>query len=783
MSPYDANLEIVIDGQILEMRIEILITPADPSQWKLVGMDIGGPINMAGDYRDFAKYVHGTCLVDEFGNVVSHATINSSLNVFLKGAKLAEYDDDMVIEDVTTARNEILTIQLIRGQIQLQNEIEPKSKKRKKEAANLLLLTAMDGFCLPIKYDSFPSMEIGSQLGVYICDELGKYQPSEFLIAKITKSFPRLVRLSSVLFEVFEPKENIEINVSAFSKISDLCVHITDSTGNDPLFEGLQQMKIEIFEPNGRKVYSKSDVKVSKSQAVLLYDFSDIPMAIGDTEDSPNVVIFICKVSYKRDREIIELPSATLKCCLIKFNNVVDLKLQAFQAGNIPSLSQYTTSQQACLDFRRDNNKYFLQMPCGTAAPILTLVLETDDGKPFIPELETFAVSAKRKVGKERTRISFMELFDCEIEEDNYRLLFIPTDEMKLNELCTYELDILYKEQRSTLMMLPDEKKSIKIQVFLTFVAAIPSKLSLDRLSFQKIQNRIVSDFADAKRRLIGENIRIHAMDMWGNISSFLSTHDVYCRIVSEAQEPLTTPHLFANGVECESVTGVMSIKHDECKFPRIEIAPTGGSVARIAKDGQYFLRFMLTEKSQPDPIDSLDIPFEFTSNASYSKQMNEIQSRLEPLNSLRAEYEQIMEKYNSCCNLFKKLQEGASPQIRSAQTHLETLCDLRLRREKEVEDMHNQVTQHRPPKRRQNHPDPVKLVGKDIMGQVVDLAAVEDPTEAQILSWACYHMIDAVVVNDTETALKLYDDKVKVMSIDQIVPFQVVDRTIDKKR
>lgn len=789
------SLEIVLDGQVIDYCLEILIVPAQGRQWKVISSNEGDCLRfVSGDYQDFSKKLSGVCVVDAFGNTFASSS-NSTVIPSLRVIEQCDIEDEMKVVGEEKSNREVVVIPLLAGQLQLFSEgrspIDSKVKKRKRGAADICesdILCTIDGFCLPQEF-SFPNFEVGAEFEIQAFDEASTYQPSEIMKCIVSKAYPQLVMLSSSQFGIEEPEINPEINVATFSKISDLCIHVTDIYKNEPTFDGINQMKIEILGPNGKKVYAKTDVKVSKSQAVLMYDFNDLRASCDESEDIPSSVLFFCKVSYKKDRELIELPVASLKCTLIKFNNVVNLRLQAFSPDGVPSLSQIVTalpSHQHAIKLFRENNKYSIFVPCGSIPPVLTLVLETDDGRPFIPELETFAVSAKRKIGKERSRVSFMELFDCEIEEDNYRLLFSPTYAMKSEEICTYELDILYKEQRPSLAALPDDKKSIKIQVLMNFIAGEAFSVALDKLSHQKLHNRIVSDAAEAKRRVIGENIRLHVKDKCGNITSYAPAHEVYCTIYADGGtvDESTIPLLYLDGSIVKTAKGVISNKRDECKFLKIEIAPFDASRSKAFKDGHYVLKFWLISSDDPHNILYEEhVSFEFTSDATYSRQMNEIQSKLQPLLNERAEYENVMTKYNLVCHRFKQLQDSSPPQIKSAQANLEVLVDLRTRREKEIEDMRNQVTQHRPVKRKINHPDPIKLVGKDIVGQVVDLGFVEDPIEAQVLSWASYSMIDAIVVHDTETAIKLYEDKVKVIAIDQILPYQITDKVNNKKR
>ena len=77
-------------------------------------------------------------------------------------------------------------------------------------------------------------------------------------------------------------------------------------------------------------------------------------------------------------------------------------------------------------------------------------------------------------------------------------------------------------------------------------------------------------------------------------------------------------------------------------------------------------------------------------------------------------------------------------------------------------------------PAAKRSSPNPAVLAGHDVIGQVVDLAYVDDYNLAFLISWAVQGYLDVVVVKDSETMQRLYDAGVKVMALDQIRPFAV---------
>ncbi len=121
----------------------------------------------------------------------------------------------------------------------------------------------------------------------------------------------------------------------------------------------------------------------------------------------------------------------------------------------------------------------------------------------------------------------------------------------------------------------------------------------------------------------------------------------------------------------------------------------------------------------------------------------------------------------------------NASIQISHAREDLTQLEDLRVRRYRQLEDMQQHMTQYRICKKIPNHPPSEKLLGVDgLEGLVVELGCVNQETEAKILSWCAGSMMDAMVVKSSKEGKLLYEEKkIKVIPLDQIIPFKVHER------
>lgn len=801
----EQNLELMINGIAVEASFTLIITASSPVQWKLLTSSSVTSGLIQSDSNDLKNKIVGVCLLDQYGNQVICDNVQVSPLVSIAAVGSDEEGD----------RNQFI-FEMIQGQIQIPESgaVEKDSgsssainkKKRKRDdieddANALIHLRTAAGFVFAV--DPIVSgFALGTRLRVFAKDKENIFQPSEDIVCEVVRGPPKKVVLTCPMLNLNTPETELQCELSKFSKITELIVHIVDDENNPANVKDIQQLKVEILGPKKKKVFSSSSSVANEIRAALGYDFTTASADNNDSSDDENsiaastytsrpiMVKFRCKVSFKRGKETVTLPEACLQCTVIRFNNVIDLKMQAFIKNEVPTLTQYmqSTQQRNNIAMHRENNVYQLELTCGSEIPTFILMAETDDGVAYAPELEQFSVSAKRRVDRERQRLGFMDLFDPEFEPDNFRIVFYPTDIFRVEQSCVYELDLVYAESRPQYSSLPENLRSIKIQLHITFVPGPIAKLRIDKLSLQSLQNRTVSNSNEAQKRLLGEKIKLQVEDEFKNACPFESTHVIKCEIISTKphQAVETVPKLYSEDGS-GTVKGVISKSGTDCIFNRIQLPDASATKSTQYLDGTYTLYFTLTDISNNIPVARLyaGVDFAFTSNETYSKRANEIQDRLRPLLIQRESYNQTLEEFNESNRKLKAFlrSPNMTEAIQGAMEDIRSLEDLRARREREIEDMKSRVTQHRLAHKRNNALDPVAIGGKDVIGVVVDLAYIDDPNEAEIISWAAGSMMDAVVVPDTKTAKELFSRKVKVISLDQIIPFKISDRESRHRR
>jgi hypothetical protein len=692
-------VEVMLNGHSLEKTFQITILPASPCRWKLIHdpeLEIVG--FGADDTDDFRQKIAGACWVDEFDNLVP-CSDSTPMNPVLE-MLIVEVGDEVKVEhksrvdDVEPGEALLLTqhrptsysLPLVFGQLQLfsktsgttTSEVELSQKKGRKrrqpESGSVSMsqdiLRTLDGYCLPPQAFELSKFVVGDQIGLRVVDKARKFQSSDLVCCPTVASLPSVVWLSCPKYYETAPAQQLSMKIPSNSNSVDISVHIVDSHGAEPNFNGISGVKIDIVGPNGQRVASKSNVVMSVTPLTLLYDFTS-PMS----NSTSNVIVeFECKVTFTRNRSSVALKPATVRCELLKFNNVIRLSAHAFERcdnnhndlrcnsevnsqGDIVSSMLSITTTEVHMRFVEETNSYHLDVQCGALVPTFSLTLDTDDGEPFLPDLDSFQVGCKLCVGKQpKEKKSFMDFLECEIDEEQNRMLFIPTNIFKSETLCTYELDIIYTEKRPGFAFLSADCKYIKIQLVVTFVPGAPHALKLDKNSVRKLSNRVVClDSNNTKKHVIGESIRLHVEDRFGNVIRM--PHDAYeirCQIVAQPQlnaiiklsQPNDEKKLILPRLKSDDNSGVVIgqwVRNDDaCKFATLE--PETCSTDEMYAVGTYSLHFSMYDKVNTNTsLMSTDSVFDVTTNERTQYELDKLQHQLNSLLETQQVYNEII--------------------------------------------------------------------------------------------------------------------------------------------
>jgi hypothetical protein len=228
--------------------------------------------------------------------------------------------------------------------------------------------------------------------------------------------------------------------------------------------------------------------------------------------------------------------------------------------------------------------------------------------------------------------------------------------------------------------------------------------------------------------------------------------------------------------------------------FPQIELVAGEGE-----GDGLLEMSFCLVRESlrfsSPAPddllLERLVVPFSFTTDRARIEQANALKGKLQHYCSIVDVYESEEKKINTamsaCFSNIEQLINSTSRFIHSSMPSSASsdklddgfLKDLLRELERTKRGLERKSRDCRPAVKKSNDPDPFLLAGyeAETAGQVVDLATVDDASDAEVISWAAAQFINAIVVSNRRTGDALYRKGVKVMTVDLIVPFKVEDR------
>jgi hypothetical protein len=310
-----------------------------------------------------------------------------------------------------------------------------------------------------------------------------------------------------------------------------------------------------------------------------------------------------------------------------------------------------------------------------------------------------------------------------------------------------------------------------------------------------------------ASRKVIGDDLTFHAKDMFGNRCKIMSaaansmagrsacadSDSMACKVrccvsrlvtLSASQyesnndgaashNDVVLPHLvgsMADGFLYADFTEDLTAAIFDC----IEVEAVQGCECL---DGTYELEFSLVFGGSS--CFRWCVTFEYSSDAKRHRLIEQIKEQLVPIYAQLNESKEI-EYEISCLKSELKTLLSSKYMPPEIQNHnysddIDALKSLISRRQTELDDMTSRIDQVRPVKKPHGKPNPALYGGfADVIGLLVDLGMVDDKRESEILSWASSRFMGSVIVESSETAQALYRSKVKVWSIDVIVPYIV---------
>ncbi len=508
---------------------------------------------------------------------------------------------------------------------------------------------------------------------------------------------------------------------------------------------------------------------------VVVPDYSGrISMKLGSTEEifqkmsnrfktdsiSDFYVVFSCH--YRKDKIVaIPLKSAHVLFHIVKSNAVTALSLY-----NDLSTTMALSTVDVC---------------CDENFPALYLKAITDDSVPYVSNEMDITVRVERIVQANRGKAKKVFAFNCKKNVDLTRQVWcidlnnsdedsIVDSQMSSQALRSqlvpgeYNLEISYTESRLNFR----STREVKTNVPLIVRSGVFKAIDLDPKSRLQISSTVVSNGKQKNANIIATNVILYAVDSKGNKTSFPSSSSVRVSTVKPHDIDSDEMPLLEDADSNGFVQATMDGDNSTARFDVLSILPHVGSSTSYMKIGLLFTVDSTTV--------SCEAEFNFCSDTARSHRVESLNAKLKQLIVKKQELDRRRNDATNEINLCKSetlilLKNASTPGLRSLvgddDITLPILRDLKKNLERQATELSALASQFRKPKCKpkiNNHPA-IRTYQNGIIGQLVNLAYVDDESTAYVLSWALRQYMEIMVVKDDTTAKLLYDNGFAVIS------------------
>jgi hypothetical protein len=312
-----------------------------------------------------------------------------------------------------------------------------------------------------------------------------------------------------------------------------------------------------------------------------------------------NIIRFECKVTYDYQDRRIQLPAAELICHLTELNNIKEMKLTLQSSPTSLPPSSSTTPEL----LRMENGNYELTIRAGESLPTMKLSFITDDGQPFLPDVNRLEFKIHRRtivqnmelaestnpsassaaVGKNdflsmegsqpdifpksgrpssssassSSVVLFDELFEIikpssstsssSLSSSNYPTavayyLLQPKEFFNTTMVNSYDIKIIYNENRPSLLnILPESARKLSLIMQCNIIENSFSHLFIRHEMQLKKSLRFSLDktLESNDLRTIGKEIRVYLQDKYGNFCKLPNGYEITCQIVPSINNPI----------------------------------------------------------------------------------------------------------------------------------------------------------------------------------------------------------------------------------------------------
>lgn len=788
---YNIDVTVIINGHNLTASLEVEVVADTPHHWLLNyrSFDKKAVKFSAGNIcTEMKELILGSSLQDQHGNtvtqngrqqretveVVSYAPI---LDVFVFDANNSmDIDDADELNDVTP----LVSIPLVQN-TELTSSVNNKRKHNIMQSGDstkpLFILPPTFPEEVVVKLDNEVRSHEKILLRITEKTSASKIEPSEPVSCSVGLGVPHKLLISSESYGLMNPVLEGNILISSKGRLADINIHVRDKFDN-PLDLKNYQMAFLNIHANGQLFPTHSVREVKNASAILskkieipdsvLQDLITKAMSNKTTiplTESSFTLGFAMTLFKANNKEKLELGFANIQCKVIVANTVTALQIDLRDS-----------SQKVLLTKSLENNDMII--PVGSFMPSLVIRLTSEDGQPFLPDsMDYFEVKLWQinQQGKE-TLVNFKDFYSGHINiGGDYTGPWVEIEAKAIeltNAQFNFKVEIVYIERRNGQEILrPSAVLMMRV------VPGVAERLVLKDEYLRRLKKVVsaVSSSSSSSSRLgeIGRDIHIQALDKYGNEVALSEGHILLCYVAALSTE-VQAPKL-------SSADGSGYLLSD---FPRQGlqkgrkfscIALAGNGVNDAATDGQYTLCFSLHDSDTKLLAENREFSFDFTSNGTITRKMQELQDAMAPLQLAISQHNELKQQLA----LLEQKRRGLAQHLRLSGDGVMTevqIIQYQGMIENEIKVLENQKKLLIPKKIKASHRDEALcrlLLDSNIIGRVVDLALVKDRKYIDIVSLACRRIIDAVVTSDKVSGQKVFQAGLKALPLSLILPFK----------
>ena len=711
---------------------EVFNNPPVASRWRLLVSPSIAEGLLAGESGDLLSKIIGVSLQDEHGNDV-------------------EYDEAVHPQPQLSLRRADDDTQLCAFSMERPSSTEQAEQHFVLPAGSVVALTG----------------GTVTHLVLTASDESGRFSEDAMGNLIVCPGLPREVRIS-FLGDEDRPSAYASLKrrlVTPYTEISDLAIQICDGCGNTINGRALRDVRYSLVMENGAIVREAAALSGQEGSAAAVAPLSvhrllELLRGNRGVSEISLAVEAVCLAGGA------QLQSAYLTCEVVQVNGVRELATYTLSPGTIDSAA----SSGGLKEVSR------LSVHCDQKSlPRIAVVALTFDGNPFLPsELHVSAVSAG---GAGATApLSVSQERD---ERGGFTLLHVAgADHEDCLPAGLHRITVGYTEHRAAILDAMPAGSAAPVVVKEIEVEVLPGALSALTLSAscrQSLSDVVVSNsITSAASREIGK-ITVVGVDKYGNACAFPESITIFCAIsrLDDMGAVESLPLLVGCDSRSRELSGFMALDRLSCDFSSMHIQSGSGTAM---EEERLTLRFTARESGDRmdtgDPaavhcssLRQLKVPFTFCTDEAtreralaVAQKKKQVEEQLQLFETMEAEVRHFSQKFAQRIKEARKATRNVLilDLLSSGDVGLAQLSDAANNLSRQVADMTSSVGA-RKAKVDKRYNEKLAIAARYIssgeyVGQIAQIAYVDDEVEAQLLSSVAKGYMQLVVCKSAET-------------------------------